>query len=331
MKAPPTVIPRVFDRVAWTFWNAETRRLRLPWRLLLFVVGLVFAFLPFGIPGVGEAFVLTGLPVLAARAPALVAQGVVVIVVVGVAAVVLDRRYVVDYGLHLDRAWGREFAVGLALGAGLMTGIFVVAYALGWLRVTGMSLAAGTLPTFLLVTVAFLAVGVYEELIARGYLLVNLAEGLQVGPIGPREATAIASAASAVVFGLVHLANPNASLASASGVTVAGLFLAAGYVFTGELAFPIGVHVTWNLFQGAVFGFPVSGVSVGSPLVATRLTGPAIATGGRFGPEAGLLGVGASVVGTLAVLIYAGRTPDSRVWTPALRWTDDGPGRGDGG
>lgn len=310
----------MLDRAVRLVWNPESRRLRLPWRFLLFAVALTVAGVAFVLTGLGRMLVLTAAPGVASRALFLVVQGAVVAAVVALAAVVLDRRRLADLGLRLDRDWLREFAGGLALGAALMTGIFIVAYLAGWARVT--AVGGDVLPSLLLVTLGFLAVGAYEELLYRGYLLGNLAEGLQVGPVGPREATALAAGVSSFAFGLLHLGNPNATLASAAGITAAGLFLAAGYVFTGELALPIGVHVTWNLFQGAVYGFPVSGVDVGATVLSTRLSGPALITGGPFGPEAGLLGLAASVAGTVVVAAYAGATPDPRVPTPTLRWRD---------
>ncbi len=105
--------------------------------------------------------------------------------------------------------------------------------------------------------------------------------------------------------------------------------LAAGYVLTGELAVPIGPHTTWNLFQGGVYGFPVSGLGVDVSLIAVEVTGPRWVTGGAFGPEAGLLGVCAMVLGTAAIVAWVrwqtGRLEVSlAVTTPDLRGRESG-------
>jgi hypothetical protein len=81
--------------------------------------------------------------------------------------------------------------------------------------------------------------------------------------------------------------------------------LGFGYVLSGELAIPIGLHITWNLFQGAVYGFPVSGLEpFGATFLATKQTGPDLWTGGSFGPEAGLLAPVAMLLGVLLIALW---------------------------
>jgi hypothetical protein len=81
--------------------------------------------------------------------------------------------------------------------------------------------------------------------------------------------------------------------------------LGFGYVLSGELAIPIGLHITWNLFQGAVYGFPVSGFGpFGATFLATEQGGPKLWTGGSFGPEGGLLGPAAMLLGILLISLW---------------------------
>jgi hypothetical protein len=234
-----------------------------------------------------------------------------------------DGRSLADLGLALDRRWWADLGVGFALGALLLTGVFLALVGGGWARVTRVGPPA--LVPWLGTLGLFVVVGFYEELFVRGWLLTNVAEGFAW--LGDRLASAVAVLASASVFGALHLANPGATPASTLGVTAAGVFLGVAFVRTASLALPVGVHVTWNFVQGAVYGFPVSGIATPTSVVATVRSGPAPFTGGAFGPEASLLGLSASAVGTLAVLAYARRYSPS--WTAALAWTTtpDLPGR----
>lgn len=281
-------------------WASEEGRLRMPIRLLL--AGLVFVFVSvalatalrvagIGSDGLGAStgLVLTGLTGL-----------VVTVVVLAPCGRLLDRRRFRDFGLRLDRDWWVDCGFGLALGATLQTVVFGVGWLAGWFRVTAAFVSEGSFAVgFASVLVLFLSVGVYEELVARGWLLTNLAEGLRFA--GESVAVAAAVVLSAGVFGAAHAVNPGATALSTGIIGLAGVLLALGYVLTGELAIPIGVHVTWNLFQGAVFGLGVSGLSLPATVLETEPTGPKLLTGGSFGPEAGLLGLAAIVVGCGAI------------------------------
>jgi membrane protease YdiL (CAAX protease family) len=318
------------------FWNSEERRLRAGWRLLAVVV--LFVILNLLVAGV--AFLAE--PVLgrigvgpdALSAPLLGVIGPVQLVgtlaMLGVLALLVDRRRVGDFGLRVDREWTLDLGFGLFLGGALQSAVFALEYALGWVRVTGFVVTDDPSASFALwfgaAVVGYLCVGIYEELFARGVLLTNVAEGLDgLWRIGPAGAVAVAVLASSAVFGALHAANPGATLVSTVMLVVAGVFLAVGYVLTGELAIPIGVHITWNFFQGVVWGFPVSGASLGVSLVGLEQAGPRLFTGGAFGPEAGLLGLFAMLVGIAATAWWVrARGGDLAIapglTTPDLRW-----------
>lgn len=212
----------------------------------------------------------------------------------------LDHRSMAERGIVFTARAGRELAAGLAVGAALMTAVFAAG------AVTGMLDVSATLYTpdgrfgidWGTQLLRFTSVGVYEEALMRGYLLTNLAEGL---PIRNRRHGLLAALfLSSALFGLAHLGNPGATVASTANIVLAGLFLGLGFVATGSLAFPVGAHITWNFFQGNVFGFPVSGTDAGASLIDVTSSSD-VWTGGGFGPEGGLLGTVAASAGCVAV------------------------------
>ena len=205
----------------------------------------------------------------------------------------LDKRPFTDFGFHLDRTWWLDLFFGLFLGALLISLVFIIEIALGWIAITGSVPVSTKQVSFTseLVNsiIVFIAVGIQEETFSRGYHLRNIAEGLFRPKIKPLQALVIGWVISSILFGLFHTGNPHATILSTIIITFAGLFLGLGFIVTGELAIPIGIHITWNLFQGTVFGFPVSGHNPIFSFVTIHQSGPALWTGGDFGPEAGLL------------------------------------------
>jgi membrane protease YdiL (CAAX protease family) len=305
--AAPVVAPRRSwpRRLLSVFWNGEERRVRSLWRLITLIVLMGGAALTLSESGL--------LPAPGTRAFYVV--GGVVRVLLAVAAVwlvgwLLDRRRFREFGFVLDRQWWADLGFGLLLGALLMSGIFLVEWSLGWVALTAVfrtTVSGEAFGQAILVPIAlFLTVGILEELLFRGYLLRNVAEGLAFDRFGgARGGLILAWVLSSTVFALGHADNPNATWVSTVNIAVAGLFLALGFVLTGQLALPIGLHITWNLFQSSVFGFPVSGLSrFRTSVIVTEEAGPDLWTGGVFGPEAGLLGLAAMLVGAGLTVVW---------------------------
>jgi membrane protease YdiL (CAAX protease family) len=300
--------------VANPFFNAQERRLRAFWRLLLQIVlfttiGLVMGELTSGVFVLlgGETEVLTEPSITFAAA--IVISLVAAIISVWLAARFFDRRPLSGLGLRLDQDWWLDLGFGLSLGVLLMTGVFLVELSAGWVTVIGAFEAVGGGPFFpavLAPVVIFLCVGVWEELIYRGYQLTNLAEGLNYPGLGGlKGAVVLALVISSSIFGLGHLVNPNATVVSTMNIAFAGLVLGLGYVLTGRLAIGIGFHITWNFFQNTVFGFPVSGIEpLGATFISIEQSGPRVFTGDIFGPEAGLISLFAMLVGGLLIMLW---------------------------
>ncbi|MEA5388793.1 CPBP family intramembrane glutamic endopeptidase [Haloarculaceae archaeon H-GB11] len=312
------------DRPRDYVWNLQSHRPRLPVRLVLAVI--VLAVFGFVVALAADAFLTASLLTVAsaltggggpASQPDVIARNVAGVTASTVGTVggvylvgrFVDRRHFADFGFRIDRGWYRDLGVGLLLGAGLMTAVFLVELALGWVRVTDTFRVAQTgfafWPWVLWSAVFFTSVALTEELLLRGYLLTNVAEGLTwFDGLSKTGAIAVATLLTSALFGVGHFGNPNATLVSTLGILLAGVMLALGYVVSGELALPIGLHLTWNFFQGPVFGLPVSGIDFGVSVLAVEQSGPTVLTGGPFGPEAGLLGMAAVLVGSGLIVAY---------------------------
>ena len=59
------------------------------------------------------------------------------------------------------------------------------------------------------------------------------------------------------------------------------------------------MHLTWNFFQGPIFGFEVSGIESES-IIKQSVTGNEILTGGSFGFEGSIL----ATVGIIIMILY---------------------------
>jgi membrane protease YdiL (CAAX protease family) len=234
----------------------------------------------------------------------------VVVLLLGlVGSRLLDRRPLADYGFHLNKGWWLDLGFGMALGTLLMLGIFGVELALGWTEITGTFVTADPGqrfgPVILVVFTTILLIAAEEEITWRGYMLQNLAEGLNLRAIGPQLATLIAVLISSVLFGLAHADNPNATaLSTINTMMFAVMVLAAGYVLTGQLALPIGFHVVWNFVQVGVLGYSGGAKQLGAAFFAISEHGPRLWTGGAYGHEGGLLGTGAYILGFLLIATW---------------------------
>jgi membrane protease YdiL (CAAX protease family) len=202
----------------------------------------------------------------------------------------VERRPLRTVGFDWDQRASREIGGGMALGVALQTAIYLAAALPGWLRWEIGAVSAGAALFWGLLL--FVPAAFFEELTLRGYLLPTLAEAW-----GPWVSLGVTS----LLFGALHLMNPGASPLAFVGTAAAGVMLGLAYLRTGRLWLPWALHVGWNWAQGSLWGLAVSGAQVPS-LFRTEMHGPALWTGGAFGPEAGLLGMLAVALGIVWLL-----------------------------
>lgn len=184
---------------------------------------------------------------------------------------------------------------GVLIGVAMFVAVIVTIAFLGGYHVHGLGSVSGAVAL-----VGFMAAAaVTEELLFRGVLFRIVEE---------RTGTWIALLLTGVVFGLAHLPNPDAGLWGATAIAIeAGFMLAACYVATRSLWLPIGLHFGWNFAAGGIFGTAVSGTGQPDGLLDATTSGPALLTGGAFGPEGSLYAVAAGTILTVVFLWLAHR------------------------
>jgi len=294
------------------FVSLTERRLRTGWRLLL-QGGMAF-------------FLATCCSVPVLLLPGALASGPISMQVmlassvagaIGITGATLIARRFFDLrtfrslGFNTDGHTLPDLLIGFLIPAVQMALVYSIEVALGWTRWQGWaweSAQASVVAGGLLLSLAvFILVGYQEELLSRGYQLQNLIDG---------SALRWALFLSSVIFAALHVFNPGAGPTAIVGLIFAGYFLAFGWLRTGRLWLSIGLHIGWNFFEGTVFGFQVSGLDLFT-LMRHSVTGPAWATGGPFGPEAGAVIVPSYALGILLIMAYTRR----RQRPPALSKT----------
>ena len=127
--------------------------------------------------------------------------------------------------------------------------------------------------------VLFFLVAISEEAMSRGFIFTNLYN---------QSNSYIAIIVSSLIFGLMHAFNSSFNWIGMLNIFLIGIFFCQLYLKRMDLSIPIGFHFCWNLFQGTVFGFSVSGMTSHGIFKIERLSGAKFPFEG-FGLEGSLI------------------------------------------
>jgi membrane protease YdiL (CAAX protease family) len=216
----------------------------------------------------------------------------------------VEEHRLAAQGLPLSAGWRGQFALGCAIGSLLV--IVAVLPVVIWESVSfRTSFSSHNLARAAIVLGVLVTGSLAEELMFRGYPFQRLAEA-----IGPAGAIVVFS----VLFGVVHLSNPGASVWGLTVTVAIGVVLSVTYLRTRAIWLPWGIHFAWNTVLGLLLGLPVSGLRLFNVAIHTSVTGPKWLTGGSYGIEASAPGAFAVVMG----LILVWKLPMNRLENPAV-------------
>ena len=142
-------------------------------------------------------------------------------------------------------------------------------------------------------TIGLIFAALGEELGFRGFPLRRFSDAFGVLP---------AMLLLALLFGLLHAKNPNATVFSTVNVALAAIWLSIAFFSAGGMALAWGAHFGWNAGLAILFDAPVSGYAFQVPVVEYTAGSHAWVDGGTFGPEGGLVATIALFAGTAYLL-----------------------------
>ncbi|WP_438444698.1 lysostaphin resistance A-like protein [Gorillibacterium sp. sgz5001074] len=193
----------------------------------------------------------------------------------------------------------RRLGEGMGWGVLLITISFAGIGAAGGYRLIDAGVRAGEGGGLAVWFLLFIFVAINEELMTRGYV-----QGLIRYHYGPWPAVAVTS----LLFASLHLGNDDIlqNPVPLLELFAAGVLLGVSREVSGGLWMPIGLHLTWNFFQGNVYGFAVSGKPVES-FIRLEARGAEWLSGGGFGAEGSLITLLVTAAGTWMVYRWYSR------------------------
>jgi membrane protease YdiL (CAAX protease family) len=298
------------------FLNQQDRP-RSGWRLLIFIfINFVLSRF-FVLAMVACLYLIVGLPEVVQRLlsglPGWIVQSVALLAAATLSGLVcgklLEGLPVRALGWALHGGWLFDWLKGTMFGALSLVLAAVLIFVGGGYQFSFSSQGAGAvIKTLVFSGLFFILAASAEEVIFRGYPLQTMTRARLV---------ILGLVLTSLVFAYIHKDNPN----NPPGVppftyigldfinlpfintALAGVWLAAGYLRTRSLWFPLGLHWSWNWTMGSVLGLPVSGIEALSfaPLFHAKVLGPAWLTGGAYGVEGGLACTLALLVSTIFI------------------------------
>ena len=188
---------------------------------------------------------------------------------------------------------------------GFLIGLLLISFVVFILGISGnlimekypiQKIGTKAIPSILLISIGWMIQGASEEILTRGWLMRVLQD---------RYSLNTAVIISSVLFGALHLLNPNVGLIAIINIILVGFLFSIYVIKTDDLWGACAMHSAWNLAQGNIYGFEVSGIDVKvGTLMDMNLLGNNIVTGGAFGPEAGIVTTIVLVVAIIILLYF---------------------------
>jgi membrane protease YdiL (CAAX protease family) len=205
----------------------------------------------------------------------------IVVLIIGA----FEHRTLADYGLPLQKIFGKDFWAGALWGFGILTANIALMILTGTYSFGKIVLPMSQIVKYgVLWLAADLMVALSEEFVFRGYLQFTLTRGIGFWP---------AAVVTSILFGLVHL-DASAPWQAIANIALLALLLCLALRRTGNLWFGIGSHMAFD--WGLTFLYSCN-LDARGHVYSAEMHGSPWFTGGAAGPEGNIFNVFLVAVG----------------------------------
>jgi hypothetical protein len=214
---------------------------------------------------------------------------------------IFESRSLGDLGFQWCDGISRpNLLIGIGLGAGGAIFLILPAIVFGMAHFERLASPDVSWPAAIFAPLLLLCGAAGEEIVFRGFMLQYLMRGY---------GNWAAIIGIGIVFGALHAGNPGATTLSILNTAGFGILFGAALLRTHDLWLPIGIHFGWNAAL-PFLGVTLSGLTIRVTEYRLVWSASDLWSGGRYGPEAGLLAT--AVLAILAVIVW--KVPVHRGW-----------------
>lgn len=219
----------------------------------------------------------------------------------------IDKSSFKKYGLKINKTWLQEFALGFIISLILLSLFFLAMYLTGNLKIvdyfTTKSSEYSFVEGFLSESFGLIVGTSVEEIFFRAFLFYALYEAFRTIQKDSIKRAFWALIIISPLFGIAHFDNEGATILSTINLSLDGMMICLPFLITARLGMSIGLHFSWNLVQGAFFGFPISGNIAKASIISIE-TSENIFTGGKFGPEGSIFFLLLNILAIVFILLW---------------------------
>ncbi|WP_271785256.1 CPBP family intramembrane glutamic endopeptidase [Aquimarina algiphila] len=223
----------------------------------------------------------------------------------------LDKSSFKKYGLKINKIWIKEFIIGIIISLTQLSIFFLIMYITGNLKIVDFFTTNSSSYSFdysfwqgFFSEMFGLIIGsTVEEIFFRAFIFYIVYEALRTVKKDAGKRAVIILIVIAPLFGIAHVGNEGATIISTINLGLDAMMMCLPFLITGRLGMSIGMHFSWNLFQGVIFGFAISGNIAKVSIISVNMPNNLL-TGGVFGPEGSVIFILLDIVALIFILYW---------------------------